>query len=419
MSDAPPIPTAASIGPPDPATARPATPAGRRRLWQLPRDVQECLLLWAFSPERLRQVAERAVGRLRGRPVALCGSAADLLACVLHDLDRRNAVSEAVHDALAAHFAPVASRWKGRADPELQAAAWREAPALDRPALLWAWLTAPGGNLREAHWMTEARLAWADDARRAAAEAARAVAAEARCLALEQALLEARARAAQRADELERARHAAAQETARLRGESDRWRLRAQSLEPPAGSVGTDRSSVARPRRLGASSGRNGEPSAVIAPPRDDGAAAVTVSPRSASWTAVGPAEGVPTERHPPGPGSPWRGPALPALEGRRVLCVGGMPGAHRRYQAVVEGAGARFAFHDGGVEHGVDRLARQLAAADVVVCQSGCLNHEAYQRVKRHCQRAGTPCLYVERPSLTQFVRTLGLVPAPEGRSA
>ena len=71
---------------------------------------------------------------------------------------------------------------------------------------------------------------------------------------------------------------------------------------------------------------------------------------------------------------------------------------------------GARFAFHDGGIEDSVHRLDQQLCTADVVVCQAGCLNHEAYRRVKGHCRRLDKPCLYVERPSLSLFARTLGV---------
>jgi hypothetical protein len=406
MSDSPSIAPSPSPSPSAAAAAAATRPAGRRRLWQLPRAGQECLLLWAFSPERLRQVAERAVSRLRGQPVALCGSPAELLTCVLHDLDRRNPLSEAVHDALAAQFASVAARWKGRADPEAQVTAWRQASPQERPALLWVWLTAPGGDVREEHWLTEARVAWAEEARRGAAETARARVAEARCAEQEQALAEARGRAAQRAEELHRARHEAAQEIARLRGEGERWRRRAEALEdrPVAGHE----LPVAGP--------------AEVPVPRSGEGEAVTVAEPFAA-TAPGAAasrvEAAPMIFEPSRPDPLSQGPAPLALQGRRVLCVGGMPGAHRRYQAVVERAGARFAYHDGGVEHGVDRLTRQLAAADVVVCQSGCLNHEAYQRVKRHCRRAGTPCLYVERPSLTLFARTLGLVPSPEARAS
>jgi hypothetical protein len=86
------------------------------------------------------------------------------------------------------------------------------------------------------------------------------------------------------------------------------------------------------------------------------------------------------------------------------------MPGAQDRYRRLVETAGARFDFHDGGLEQGLHRLDRQLLAADLVVCQAGCLNHEAYRRVKGHCRRADKTCLFVERPSLAHFARTLGL---------
>ena len=97
-------------------------------------------------------------------------------------------------------------------------------------------------------------------------------------------------------------------------------------------------------------------------------------------------------------------------LRGQRVLCVGGMSGAQARYRHIVESAGGRFEFHDGGIEHSVHRLDQQLGAADLIVCQAGCLNHEAYRRVKGHCRRLDKPCLFVERPSLAHFARTLGV---------
>jgi hypothetical protein len=86
------------------------------------------------------------------------------------------------------------------------------------------------------------------------------------------------------------------------------------------------------------------------------------------------------------------------------------MPGAQSRYRELVETAGACFDFHDGGLEQGLHRLDRQLQAADLVVCQAGCLNHEAYRRVKAHCRLATKTCLFAERPSLAHFARTLGL---------
>jgi hypothetical protein len=110
---------------------------------------------------------------------------------------------------------------------------------------------------------------------------------------------------------------------------------------------------------------------------------------------------------------APTRAPETaepPAVQGRKVLCVGGIPSARQRFRAMLEAAGARFDYHDGGIEHSAARLESQLQAADVVVCHSGCLNHEAYQRIKGHCHRVGKPCVYLARPSISTFARELGL---------
>jgi hypothetical protein len=82
------------------------------------------------------------------------------------------------------------------------------------------------------------------------------------------------------------------------------------------------------------------------------------------------------------------------------------------RYRAIVESRGARFVHHDGGIEDGAHRLQAQLVAADLVICQAGCINHEAYRRIKRHCKRDNKPCRYLQRPSLSQFAACLGAGP-------
>jgi hypothetical protein len=101
-------------------------------------------------------------------------------------------------------------------------------------------------------------------------------------------------------------------------------------------------------------------------------------------------------------------------VDGRRVLCVGGIRHAVARYRSRVERLGARFEHHDGGVEDGIGGLDGRLQRADVVICQAACINHEAYHRIKRHCERTGKPCLYLERPSLAQFDRALAAWAAP-----
>jgi hypothetical protein len=42
------------------------------------------------------------------------------------------------------------------------------------------------------------------------------------------------------------------------------------------------------------------------------------------------------------------------------------------------------------------------------VICQTGCISHNAYWRVKEHCKRTGKRCVFVENPSSTSFSRGL-----------
>lgn len=96
------------------------------------------------------------------------------------------------------------------------------------------------------------------------------------------------------------------------------------------------------------------------------------------------------------------------ALRSRAVLCVGGRTGAVPVYRQVVESAGAQFLHHDGGDEDNVQRLEHNLAAADLVICQTGCISHDAYWRVKDHCRRTGKRCVFVEQPSASSLQRAL-----------
>lgn len=99
----------------------------------------------------------------------------------------------------------------------------------------------------------------------------------------------------------------------------------------------------------------------------------------------------------------------------RVVLCVGGRGGSVPQYRQAVEGCGAQFLHHDGGSEHKPAQLEPQLAAADLVICQTGCINHDAYWRVKDHCKRHGKQCVFVETPSRSAFERALAQAAATE----
>lgn len=114
---------------------------------------------------------------------------------------------------------------------------------------------------------------------------------------------------------------------------------------------------------------------------------------------------------------------APPALGERAVLCVGGRPASVPIYRQVVEHSGGRFLHHDGGEEQSTVQLEATLSAADLVICQAGCISHGAYWRVKSHCKRTGKQCVFVETPSrhaleraLKQAVRSAAPADAADG---
>ena len=95
-------------------------------------------------------------------------------------------------------------------------------------------------------------------------------------------------------------------------------------------------------------------------------------------------------------------------LKQKTVLCVGGRTGNIANYRDLIERVGGRFAHHDGGLEDNHSVLDASLAAADLVICQTGCISHNAYWKVKDFCKRTGKRCVFVENPSTSSLVRGL-----------
>ncbi len=95
-------------------------------------------------------------------------------------------------------------------------------------------------------------------------------------------------------------------------------------------------------------------------------------------------------------------------LSGKQVLCIGGRPGVIGFYRQLVEAQGGYFSHHDGGMEESLAQLEPSLAAADAVICQTGCINHNAYWRVKDFCKRTGKPCIFLKTPGISSFQRGL-----------
>ncbi len=95
-------------------------------------------------------------------------------------------------------------------------------------------------------------------------------------------------------------------------------------------------------------------------------------------------------------------------LAGRCVLCVGGRSGLVDGYRKLVEHRGGRFLHHDGGQEESLHRIDAAIANADAVVCQSACVSHAAYWRLKDACKKLGKPCVFVRSPGVGSFARSL-----------
>jgi hypothetical protein len=95
-------------------------------------------------------------------------------------------------------------------------------------------------------------------------------------------------------------------------------------------------------------------------------------------------------------------------LREKAVLCVGRDANHLTTAQRVVELAGGHFMHHDGSdVDGHAALLESSLLAADLFICQTGCVSHGAYWRVQDHCRRTGKRCVLVEQPQALHFVRS------------
>lgn len=109
--------------------------------------------------------------------------------------------------------------------------------------------------------------------------------------------------------------------------------------------------------------------------------------------------------------GSSGCGRACPAevrLTNRCVLCIGGRANLVDGYRRLVEAQGGRFLHHDGGLEESLHRIDAAVATADAVICQSGCVSHAAYWRLKEACKKLDKPCVFVKSPGVGSFARGL-----------
>lgn len=388
--------------------ARPATPAaGRRRkkVWELPTRWHCSLVGTCLPVEELRRLAKRAGF-----------DEADMSDYTLHTVVVGNCgehgdIAKRIQRFLDEHYAAAVSRFTAARGEEAVRSLWRDALAVgDVAGALWAaWshadLGEEGGReiYGDIHMLSHQVGAAAradlrrlerqgkDNARlRDEAAALRLGLAEAQRARdridtdFERRLADAQARAALLARrELELAEALrSARDYATLRERAEGLVRRVETLE----------------ERNAGNARRANTLELALAESQAELAAA-----ESALESALGMCDGV------SGTGGCGRScPAEAQLAGRCVLCIGGRTGSVDGYRRLVEASGARFLHHDGGQEESLHRLDAIVAGADAVVCQSGCVSHAAYWRLKDACKKLGKPCVFLKSPGVTSFARGL-----------
>lgn len=89
----------------------------------------------------------------------------------------------------------------------------------------------------------------------------------------------------------------------------------------------------------------------------------------------------------------------LADLREKAVLCLGRDESAASFARRMVEMAGGQFVHRSIGETEDAVALEASLIAADLVICQSGCVSHDAYWLVQDHCRRTGKQCVLLEQP--------------------
>jgi len=95
-------------------------------------------------------------------------------------------------------------------------------------------------------------------------------------------------------------------------------------------------------------------------------------------------------------------------LCGRCILYVGGQTNMAPHYKEVVEARDGVFLHHDGGVEKNKQELDSLLNRADVVICPTNCISHNAYWQIKKSCKKQNKPCKFIPSSGLSSLSNTV-----------
>lgn len=403
MCESKPISFTALVAPDLPPDTDPATGSRRKRLWEVPRTAH-CPVVGVCLPlDTLRRVVNKALG---GETLALDY---DLHVGVVTECGQRNRVSEAVQRELERRCAHAVRHFSRAKTGEAMMVLWQAAvQAGDVAAPLWAALTHP-------RCTTELHDQICRDIHMIQHQAGATVRADVRQLAevtrenreLAKALGEARTRVAQAQAERALEHDRVASELMQARATSISKDTMIEALRAEVAGLREAmpelQSRLHLAQRVTDLTVRNRALDAEVAELRRGLAAAEREADAATARAAQ-------ASRHTAAP------VATPVqLAERSILCVGGRHAQIPIYRDLVERHGGRFSHHDGGIEDNAHRLDASLAAADLVICQTGCLSHNAYWLVKDHCKRTGKRCVYLDQPSVAGFARSLAALPAED----
>lgn len=374
----------------------------RRRMWELPTNCH-CPLIGVCLPLALLR---RLVNKLLVRPLE--GDDYDVHVWAVHECASRNRMSELLQRTLDERFAVVLRQFRALRDAQALHAAWRQAVERgDVAGAFWATLTHPRCDLamienvvRDMHMIQHQAGA------SARVDLGRFAALQKENAALARELEQTRDKAARAADARTREAAKLGADTVQLRAELAQRDSAIEALRRELDALQAalpdlrDRERLLRrveelEMREQALSDKMAQLRQRFARERQEAAALAA----AATPAVVAPAEAV-----------------VPALDlaDKTVLCVGGRSGNVPNYRELLEREGARFMHHDGGLEQASELLDTSLAAADLVICQTGCISHQAYWRVKDFCKRTGKRCLYVDNPSASSLSVCLRKVALP-----
>lgn len=388
--------------------ALPPMPAPRRRrIWELGHGCL-CPLVGVGLPlPVLRKLVTKAAsaGRQGG---TLLADDYEVHVGTVSECGTRNRLSEAVQKELERRYAAVLQRFRAAKDAAQLAALWRAAVAGgDVSGAFFAGLTHPHcTQALEEHMCRDLHMIQhqAGAVARADIQRLNTLAEENAVLAREVARLQARSAAAQQERAAEQERHSAAlmQLRAQLIGRDSITAALRQELEELRASIPGLAARERLARQLEMVEERERAQRLQIAELRRALAEAEAAALHAEADADAG---AVPDTA---AADAPQQVVLHGRLAERHVLCVGGRSGNVAGYRALLEQAGARFSHHDGGLEHNANQLESSLAAADLVICQTGCISHAAYWRVKDYCKRHGKRCVFVDKPSLSTLQNKL-----------